>query len=58
MEDSDEPLDKEEEVRDDMVPGAESIGVPELDTLIKMPMPEEDPEEEARRRPDGRQQQE
>ncbi len=47
MEDSDELLDKEEEVRDDMVPGTESVGIPELDTLIKMPMPEEDPEEEA-----------
>ena len=47
MEDSDEPLDWEEEVRNDMVPGADSIGIPELDALIKMPMPDEDPEEEA-----------
>ncbi len=29
-----------------MVLGAESVGIPELDALIKMPMPEEDPEEE------------
>ncbi len=47
VEDSDEPLDLEEEVRNDMVPGADSIGIPELDALIKMPMPDEDPEEEA-----------
>ncbi len=47
MEDLDEPLDLEEEVRGDMVPGVESVGIPELDALIKMPMPEEDPEEEA-----------
>ncbi len=47
MEDSDEPLDLEEEVRNDMVPGADSIGILELDMLIKMPMPDEDPEEEA-----------
>ncbi len=46
MEDSDEPLDLEEEVRGDMVPGAESVGIPELDALIKMPMPKEDPEVE------------
>ncbi len=47
VEDSDEPLDKEEEVREEMVPGAESIGILELDALIKMPMPTEDLEEEA-----------
>ncbi len=47
MEDLDELLDLEEEVRGDMVPGMESIGILELDALIKMPMPEEDPEEEA-----------
>ncbi len=47
VEDSDEPLDLEEEVRNDMVPGADSVGIPELDALIKMPMPDEDPEEEA-----------
>ncbi len=47
VEDSDELLDKEEEVRNDMVPGVESVGVLELDALIKMPMPEEDPVEEA-----------
>ncbi len=47
VEDSDEPLDLEEEVREDMVPGAESVGIPELDVLIKMPMPDVDPEEEA-----------
>ncbi len=29
VEDSDEPLDLEEEVREDMVPGAESVGIPE-----------------------------
>ncbi len=46
MEDSDEPLDLEEEVRKDMVPGADSIGIPELDALIKMPMPDKDLEEE------------
>ncbi len=32
-----------------MVPGADSVGIPELDALIKMPMPQEDPEEEAER---------
>ncbi len=42
VEDLDEPLDKEEEVQNYMVPGAESIGMPELDVLIKMSMPEED----------------
>ncbi len=47
MEDSDEPLDLEEEVRGTMVPGTDSIGIPELDALIKMPMPQEDLEEEA-----------
>ncbi len=47
MEDSDEPLDLEEEVREDMVLGTESVGIPELDVLIKMPMPDVDPEEEA-----------
>ncbi|KAK0429988.1 hypothetical protein EV421DRAFT_1913590 [Armillaria borealis] len=46
VEDSDEPLDLEEEVRQDMIPGAESVGILELDALIKMPMPELDPEEE------------
>ncbi len=30
-----------------MVPGMESVGIPELDALIKMPMPDEDPEKEA-----------
>ncbi len=47
VEDSNEPLDLEEEVRKDMVPGVDSVGIPELDALIKMPMPDEDPEEEA-----------
>ncbi len=47
VEDSDEPLDLEEAVRNDMVLGTDSIGIPELDALIKMPMPDEDPEEEA-----------
>ncbi len=47
VEDSDEPLDLEEEVREDMVPGTESVSIPELDVLIKMPMPDVDPEEEA-----------
>ncbi|KAK0432108.1 hypothetical protein EV421DRAFT_1924530 [Armillaria borealis] len=47
VEDSDEPLDLEEEIRNDMIPGAESVSIPELDALIKMPMPELDPEEEA-----------
>ncbi len=47
MEDSDEPLDLEKEVRDDMVPGTESVSILELDALIKMPMPDVDPEEEA-----------
>ncbi|SJL06762.1 uncharacterized protein ARMOST_10104 [Armillaria ostoyae] len=47
VEDSDEPLDLEEEIRNDMIPGVESVGIPELDALIKMPMPELDPEEEA-----------
>ncbi|KAK0456927.1 hypothetical protein EV421DRAFT_1923189 [Armillaria borealis] len=46
VEDSDEPLDLEEEVRQDMIPRAESVGIPELDALIKMPMPELDLEEE------------
>ncbi len=49
VEDSDEPLDQEEEVREGMIPGVESVGIPELDALIKMPMPEEDLEEEAER---------
>ncbi len=49
VEDLDEPLDLEEEVRGTMVPGADSVGIPELDALIKMPMPQEDPEEEAER---------
>ncbi len=47
MEDSDEPLDLEEEVRNDMVPGVDSVSILELDALIKMPMPDEDLEEEA-----------
>ncbi len=46
VEDLDELLDLEEEVRGNMVLGTDSIGIPELDALIKMPMPEEDPEEE------------
>ncbi len=46
VEDSDEPLDKEEEVREDMVPGTESVGISELDALFKMPMPNEDLAEE------------
>ncbi|KAK0421775.1 hypothetical protein EV421DRAFT_1746169 [Armillaria borealis] len=33
--------------QEDMVPGAESVGILELDVMIKMPMPAEDPEEEA-----------
>ncbi|KAK0449942.1 hypothetical protein EV421DRAFT_1899430 [Armillaria borealis] len=49
VEDSDEPLDLEEEIRNDMIPGAESVGILELDALIKMPMPELDPEEEAKK---------
>ncbi len=32
-----------------MVPGAESIGIPELDSLIKMPMPNVNSEEKAER---------
>ncbi len=47
VEDSDEPLDKEKEVREDIVPGMESVSIPELDALIKMPMLKEDLEEEA-----------
>ncbi|PBK62703.1 hypothetical protein ARMSODRAFT_980541 [Armillaria solidipes] len=47
VEDSDEPLDLEEQIRTDMIPGAESVGIPDLDVMIKMPMPAEDPEEEA-----------
>ncbi|KAK0449356.1 hypothetical protein EV421DRAFT_1732628 [Armillaria borealis] len=39
VEDLDKPLDLEKEIRTDMIPGAESIGIPELDALIKMPMP-------------------
>ncbi|KAK0429525.1 hypothetical protein EV421DRAFT_1914619 [Armillaria borealis] len=46
VEDSDEPLDLEEEVQQDMIPGAESVGIPELDALIKMPIPELNLEEE------------
>ncbi len=38
---------KEETIHMEMIPGAESIGIPELDALIKMPIPEENPEEEA-----------
>lgn len=47
VEDSDELLDLEEEIRESMVSGAESVGILELDALIKMPMPEVDPVEEA-----------
>ncbi len=47
MEDSDEPLDLEEEIQEDMVPGTEAIGILDLDASIKMPMPEVNPEEEA-----------
>ncbi|KAK0447947.1 hypothetical protein EV421DRAFT_1733121 [Armillaria borealis] len=47
MEDLDEPLDLEEEIQTDMIPGAESVGILKLDALIKMPMPIEDSEEEA-----------
>ncbi len=46
VEDADEPLDKEEEICMGMIPGAESVGILELDAMIKMPMPEENPEEE------------
>ncbi len=46
MEDLEELWDLEEEVQDDMVSGAESISILNLDALIKMPMPELDPEEE------------
>ncbi|KAK0430790.1 hypothetical protein EV421DRAFT_1743708 [Armillaria borealis] len=38
---------KDQEGYRDMVPGAESIGILELDVMIKMPMPTEDLEEEA-----------
>ncbi len=47
MEGSDEPLDLEEEIHQEMVPGTESISIPDLDAMIKMPMPELDPKEEA-----------
>ncbi len=50
MENSDEPWDKEEEVQKDMVLGVESVSILELDALIKMPMPEEDPEEEVEKK--------
>ncbi|PBK77838.1 hypothetical protein ARMSODRAFT_968131 [Armillaria solidipes] len=46
VKDLDEPLDLEEEICNDMIPGAESISIPELDALIKMPMPYLDSEEE------------
>ncbi len=46
VEDSDEPLDLEEEIWEDMVPGTEAVSVLDLDALIKMPMPEVNPEEE------------
>ncbi len=47
VEDSDEPLDLEKKIQEDMVPGMEAIGFPDLDALIKMPMPEVNPKEEA-----------
>ncbi len=47
VEDSDEPLDLEEEIHEDIVLGAESVGIPELDALIKMLLPELNLEEEA-----------
>ncbi|SJL07240.1 uncharacterized protein ARMOST_10583 [Armillaria ostoyae] len=47
VEDSDELLDLEEEIQMDMIPEAESVGIPDLDAMIKMPMPMEDLEEEA-----------
>ncbi len=49
MEDSDEPLDLEEEVRGNHGTRRGLRWYSELDALIKMPMPEEDPEEEAER---------
>ncbi len=49
VEDSDEPLDLEEEVREDIVPGMESISILELDALIKLLMPDKDLEEEVER---------
>ena len=49
VENLDEPLDLEEEIREEMVPGVDTIGIPELDALIKMPMPEMDPKEEVER---------
>ncbi len=54
VEDLDEPLDKEEEVRDDMVPGMESISIPELDALIKMLCLKRIRRRRWRRRPDGK----
>ncbi len=42
-------MDLEEEIRDDMVPGMEAVGIPELDALIKMPMPDVNSEEEVER---------
>ncbi len=47
MDDSHEPLDLGEEVWNDMVRGMDSVGIPELAALIKMPMPDENPEQEA-----------
>ncbi len=49
VEDSDEPLDKEEVIHTEMIPGVESVSILELDAMMKMPMPEEDPEEEAKK---------
>ncbi len=34
----------------EMISGVESISILELDMLIKMPMPDEDPEEEVEKR--------
>ncbi|PBK71419.1 hypothetical protein ARMSODRAFT_973840 [Armillaria solidipes] len=47
VEDSDELLDLEEKIHNDMIPGVESVGILDLDAMIKMPMPELDLEEEA-----------
>ncbi|SJL12783.1 uncharacterized protein ARMOST_16214 [Armillaria ostoyae] len=47
VEDLDEPLDLKEEICNNMIPGAESVGILDLDVMIKMLMPKLDPEEEA-----------
>ncbi|PBK71394.1 hypothetical protein ARMSODRAFT_973824 [Armillaria solidipes] len=46
VEDSDELLDLEEEIHQDIIPRAESVGILDLNMMIKIPMPKLDLEKE------------